>query len=53
MERLLAFAQDQDMGAFLAWVDALFVLIERHERRDPQASERLKRGDGPREGLQP
>jgi hypothetical protein len=53
MEHLLALAQDRDMGAFLAWVDALLVLIERHERLDPQASERGTRGDGPREGLQP
>jgi hypothetical protein len=53
MERLLALAQDRDMGAFLDWVDALLVLIERHERLDPQASERGTRGDGPREGLQP
>jgi hypothetical protein len=53
MERLLALAQDRDMGAFLEWVDALLVLIERHERLDPQDSERWTRGDGPHEGLQP
>jgi hypothetical protein len=38
MEHLLALAHDRDMGAFLEWVDTLFVLIERHERLDPQAS---------------
>jgi hypothetical protein len=40
MERLLALAQDRDMGAFLAWVDALLGLIERHKRLDSQASGR-------------
>ena len=53
MERLLALAQDRDVGAFLPWVDTLLVLIERHEQRDPQASERGRRGDGLREGSQP
>jgi hypothetical protein len=53
MEHLLALAHDRDMGAFLDWVDTLFVLIERHERLDPQVSEPETRGDGPREGLQP
>jgi hypothetical protein len=53
MEHLLALAQDRDMGAFLDWIDTLFVLIERHERLDPQASARETRGDGPREGRQP
>jgi hypothetical protein len=53
MERLLALAQDRDMGAFLEWVDALLVLIERHEGLEPQGSERETCGDGPREGLQP
>jgi hypothetical protein len=53
MERLLALAQDRDMGAFLEWVDALLVLIERHEQLNPRASERGTRGEGPREGLQP
>jgi hypothetical protein len=50
MERLLALAQDRDMGAFLDWVDAWLDRIERHEQRDPQASERRRRG---REDLQP
>jgi hypothetical protein len=53
MERLLALAQDRDMGAFLEWVDGLLVLIARHEGLDPQGSEPGTRGDGPREGLQP
>ena len=53
MERLVALAQDRDMGAFLEWVDALLVLIERHEQLNPRASERGTRGEGPREGLQP
>jgi hypothetical protein len=53
MERFLALAQDRDMGAFLAWVDALLGLIERDESLGSQASEREMRGDGPREGLQP
>jgi hypothetical protein len=53
MEHLIALAQDRDMGAFLEWVDTLLVLIERHERLDPQASEQVERGDGSREGLQP
>jgi hypothetical protein len=53
MEHLLALAQDRDMGAFLDWVDTLLVLIERHERLDPRASEPGTRGDGPCEGLQP
>jgi hypothetical protein len=53
MEHFLALARDRDMGAFLEWVDTLFVLIERHEQRDPQASEPEIRGDGPREGLRP
>ncbi len=53
IERLIALAQDRDMGAFLEWVDALLVLIERHERLDPQASEQGTRGDGPRAGPQP
>jgi hypothetical protein len=50
MAHRLALAHDRDMGAFLDWVDALLVLIERHERRNPQAPEP---GNGPREGLQP
>jgi hypothetical protein len=53
MERLLALAQGRDMGAFLEWVDALLVLIERHEQLNHRASERGTRGEGPREGLQP
>lgn len=53
IERLLALAQDRDMGAFLEWVDALLVLIERHERLNPQAPERRTSEDGPREGPQP
>ncbi len=53
MERFIALAQDRDMGAFLAWVDALLELIERDENRNPQASERETRRDRPREGLQP
>jgi hypothetical protein len=53
MERLLALAQDRDMGAFLDWVDALLMLIERHERLDSQGSEPGTHGDGPREGSQP
>jgi hypothetical protein len=53
MERFIALAQDRDMGAFLEWVDTLFVLIERHERLNPHASEQVERGDGPREGLHP
>jgi hypothetical protein len=40
------------MGAFVAWVDALPVRIERHEPLNPQAPERGTRGEGPREGLQ-
>jgi hypothetical protein len=50
LERLLALAHDRDMGAFLDWVDARLDLIERHERLDPQAPERGRRG---REDLQP
>ena len=53
MERLLGLAQDRDMGAFLDWIDTLLVLIERHERLDPQASVRETRGDRPREGRPP
>jgi hypothetical protein len=53
MERFIALAQDRDMGAFLAWVDALLELIERDENCNPQASERETRRDRPREGLQP
>jgi hypothetical protein len=53
LEHLLALAHDRDMGAFLDWVDALLVLIERHERRDPQAFERGTQGDEACEGLQP
>jgi hypothetical protein len=53
IERLLALAQDRDMGAFLDWVDELLVLIERHAQLNPQAPERGTRGEGPREGLQP
>jgi hypothetical protein len=53
MEYLMALAQDRDMGAFLEWVDTLLVLIERHERRDPQASEQMEREEGSREDLQP
>jgi hypothetical protein len=53
LEHLIALAHDRDMGAFLAWVDTLLVRIERHERRDPQASEQGARGEGSREGLQP
>ena len=53
MERFLALAQDRDMGAFLAWVDALLGRIERYESLNPQASELRTRGDGPREDLQP
>jgi hypothetical protein len=53
MERFLALAQDRDMGAFMAWVDALLRLIERDESLDPQGPERETHGDGPREGLQP
>jgi hypothetical protein len=53
MEHLIALAQDRNMGAFLAWVDGLLVLIERHERLDSHASERGTRRNGPREGLQP
>jgi hypothetical protein len=53
MEHLLALAQDRNMGAFLDWVDTLFVLIDRHERLDPHVSEPGIHGDGPREGLQP
>jgi hypothetical protein len=53
MERRLALAQDRDMGAFLDWIDTLLVLIERHERLDPQASARETGGDGPREGRHP
>jgi hypothetical protein len=34
VERLIALGKDRDMGAFLAWVDTLFVLIERDERLD-------------------
>jgi hypothetical protein len=52
MERLVALAQDRDMGAFLEWVDALLVRIERHEQLNPRAPERGTCGDGPREGLQ-
>jgi endo-alpha-1,4-polygalactosaminidase (GH114 family) len=50
MERLLALGHDRDMGAFLDWVDEWLDLIERHEPRDPQASEQERRG---REDLQP
>jgi hypothetical protein len=53
MEYLIALAQDRDMGAFLEWVDTLLVLIERHERRDPQASAPVEREEGSREDLQP
>jgi hypothetical protein len=53
MERLLALAHDRDMGAFLDWVDALLVLIERYESLNAQAFEQVERGDGPRDGLQP
>jgi hypothetical protein len=53
MEHLMALAQDRDMGAFLEWVDTLLVLIERHERREPQASEPMERREGSREGLPP
>ena len=35
MERFIALAHDRDMGAFLAWVDALLELIERDEHRNP------------------
>jgi hypothetical protein len=38
------------MGAFLGWVDARLVLIERHERFDPQAPKQGRRGG---EDLQP
>jgi hypothetical protein len=51
MEHFLALARDRDMGAFLDWVDALLVLIVRHEHRDPQAPEPGPPGDDPREGL--
>jgi hypothetical protein len=44
---------EQDMGAFLDWVDTLSVLIERHERLDPQASGPGTCGDGPRGGSSP
>jgi hypothetical protein len=53
MERVIALAHDRDMGAFLAWVDALLGLIERDESLNAQASEPVEREDGPREGLQP
>ena len=52
MERLVALAQDRDMGAFVAWVDALLVRMERHEPLNSRAPERGTRGEGPREGLQ-
>jgi hypothetical protein len=53
MEHLLALAHTREMGAFLAWVDELLVLVERREPGDPQASEPGTPGAGPREGLQP
>jgi hypothetical protein len=39
MEHFLTLAQDRDMGAFLDWVDQLFVVIERYESDFEQRSE--------------
>ena len=39
LEHLLTLAQGRDMGAFLDWVDQLFVVIERYESDFEQRSE--------------